>query len=79
LLLPLLKDINALVDSVDGDFLLEAEDALDIDLAADFVTDLIRDALKQILHLFNGLIDVTRNSPNQLETVQQRGYGLLNH
>lgn len=41
LLLPLLQDIDALVDGIDGNLGLEAEDALDVDLGADFVADLI--------------------------------------
>ena len=41
LLLPLLQDIDALVDGVDGDLGFEAEDALDVDLGADLVADLV--------------------------------------
>ena len=45
LLLPLLQDINALVDGVNGNLGLEAEDALDVDLGADLIADLVGNGL----------------------------------
>jgi hypothetical protein len=45
LLLPLLQDINALVDGVNGDLGLEAEDALDVYLGVDLIADLVGDGL----------------------------------
>lgn len=45
LLLPLLQDINALVDSVDGNLGFEAENALNVDLGADLIADFVRDGL----------------------------------
>ena len=41
LVVPLLEDIDTLVDDVDGNFGFEAEDALDIDLRADLVADFV--------------------------------------
>ena len=79
LLLPLVEHVVSLVDDVDGDIGLLSEDALDVDLVADFVAYLIGDAVEQILHLGVGLVDVARDGPDQLETVEQRGECLLDH
>ena len=79
LLLPLVEHIVALVDDVNGDIGLLSEYALDVDLVADFVADLIGDTVKQILHLLVSLVDMSGDGPDQLETVEQRGEGLLNH
>jgi hypothetical protein len=66
LLLPLFQDINALVDGVDGNLWFEAEDALNIDLGADFIADFVRDRLKQVLHLILRLVDMSGDRPDQL-------------
>lgn len=76
--LPFLKDINALVNSVNGDFGLKTEDSLDVNLAADFVTDFIRDRFEKVLHLVLSLVDVTRDGPDELETIQEGGKSLFN-
>ncbi len=59
LLLPLLEHVDTLVDGINGDLRLETEDALDVDLRANLVADLIGYALQQVLHLVFSLVDVT--------------------
>ncbi len=39
--LPFLKDIDALVNSVNGDFWFQTENSLDVYLAANLITDFI--------------------------------------
>ena len=79
LLLPLFEHVVALVDDVDGNVGLLPENALDVYLVAHLVADLVRYAVQQVLHLRVCLIDVARDRPYQLETVQEGGEGLLDH
>jgi hypothetical protein len=46
-------------------------------VAADLGTDLVGDGFQDLLEFGVGLVDVARNRPNQLETVQETREGLL--
>jgi hypothetical protein len=57
---------------------LLSENTLDVDLAADFVADLVRDTVEQVFHLAISLVDVAGDGPNKLKAIKERGEGLLN-
>ena len=71
LALPFVKHRDALIDDVDGGIWFLSENALDINDTAHFVTDFVRYALQQILHLALILVDVTGDSPNKLQPLQE--------
>lgn len=78
LVLPLLKDGLTLLDDLDGILWLLSEDSLDFNLSFDFVADLVGDGLQDIFKLVLGLIDVSRDGPDELKTSKKRWEGLLN-
>ena len=68
LFLPSLEDGLALLDDLDGILWLLSEDSLDLNLSLDFVADLVGDGLQDIFKLVLGLIDVSRDGPDELKT-----------
>jgi hypothetical protein len=68
--LPLLENTLSLLDDFDGIIRLFLEDFGDVNLGLNLVTDLVGDALKDVLHLVLVLVDVSRNSPDKLQTSQ---------
>lgn len=78
LILPFFKDGLTLLDDLNGLLWLLLEDAGDLNLGFDFVADLVGDGLQDIFKLVLGLVDVSRNGPDELETSKERWEGLLN-
>jgi len=68
LILPLLKHGLTLLNDLNGILWLLSEDSLDFNLSFDFVADLIGDGLQDIFKLVLGLIDVSRDGPDELKT-----------
>jgi hypothetical protein len=77
-LLPLIKDIDTLINGSYGLILLGSKDASDVDLAADLVANFIRDAFKKVFHLIQVLADVTGDGPNELQAIKERRKSLFN-
>ena len=75
---PFVQHSNTLVDYGDSLIGFLSENALYIDLAADFVADLIRDTIEQILHFLISLVNMAGDGPNKLKAIEKRGKGLLN-
>ena len=68
--LPVFKNLDTLVNECDGNLRVGiTEDTLNVNLTSNFLTDFIRDALKQVLHLALVLVNVTGNCPDQLEAI----------
>ena len=65
---PALKDGLTLFNDPDGILWLLSEDSLDFNLSFDFAADLVGDGLQDILKLVLGLIDVSRDGPDELKT-----------
>lgn len=68
IILPALKDGLTLLDDLDGILWLLSEDSLDFNLTFDFVADLVGDGLQDVFKLVLGLIDVSRDGPDELKT-----------
>lgn len=68
LILPLFKDGLTLLDDLDGILWLLLEDSRDLNLRFNFVADLVGDGLQDVFKLVFGLIDVSRDGPDELET-----------
>lgn len=77
LVLPLFEDCDTLLN--DGNRLVWRllEDDLQLNVATDLGADLVGDGFQDLLELGVGLVDVARNCPNQLETVQKTREGLF--
>lgn len=69
LTLPLVKHSNTLVDNVNSLIGLLSEYALDVDLAADFVADLIWYTIEQVFHLVISLVNMAGDGPNKLKPI----------
>lgn len=77
LVLPLFEDSDTLLDDRNRLVRRLLEDDLQLNMAADLGTDLVGDCFQDMLEFGVGLVDVARNSPNELETVQKTREGLL--
>ena len=77
LLLPAAEDNNRLVDLL-GSAGLE-ENLLDIDLVADFLAYFCRNSLKNEFKFIFILVNVSGDGPDELQTVQKRRQGFLDH
>lgn len=71
LVLPLFEHRDTLLDHCDRFVWWLLENNLQLDVGADLGADLVGDGLENLLEFSVGLVDVTRDRPDQLEAVQE--------
>ena len=71
LLVPSLQHLHAGVDVCDCHIWLLFENGLNVNLVADFLANFVGDGLENELKLVHVLVNVPRDRPDQLQTVQQ--------
>ena len=69
---PPLEHLDASLDVRDGLLRLLLEDGSDVDLLADHLADFVGNGLQDVLEELNVVVEVLRDGPDQLETVQER-------
>jgi hypothetical protein len=73
-----LEHLDGLLDHFESIlWFLHLEDLGDVDLGLHFVADFVRDTGKDLFELVLLGVDMSRNSPNQLETGKERGKCLI--
>lgn len=77
LLVPFFKHNDTLLDQVDGLLWVLLKDGANVDFLLDSLADFVGDGFQEVFHLRLVLVDVSRDSPDELKSVKEGWKGLL--